>query len=351
MELRVSAQKRMGRFLLEADFVIQGDRIGIFGPSGGGKSTLVSLISGLRHPDHGVIELDGECLFDSAKGIRMTAEHRRISMVFQQPHLFPHLSVRGNLLYGYKRCPPELRKITLESLVEVLNIGPLLHRGVKNLSGGEKQRIAIGRAVLANPRVLLMDEPLSGLDDTLKFQIIPFLKNACEQFRIPYLFISHSLTEMRIMTDRVLHLADGRVTGQTTGEELARNTIGEKGPGYQNLLRLKGIRRMDGLCVYPWGDQELLISGGTEGEEILYELPATDIILFKRHPEAISARNLLKGSVTDLFRAGGRIGVELSFGDKRLVAAVVQEAVEELEIVQGAELYAAIKATAFRQLG
>ena len=231
------------------------------------------------------------------------------------------------------------------------NIGPLLHRGVKNLSGGEKQRIAIGRAVLANPRVLLMDEPLSGLDDTLKFQIIPFLKNACEQFRIPYLFISHSLTEMRIMTDRVLHLADGRVTGQTTAEELARSTIGEKGPGYQNLLRLKGSRRIDGLCVYPWGDQELLISGGTEGEEALYELPATDIILFKRHPEAISARNLLKGRVTDLFRAGGRIGVELSFGDKRLVAAVVQEAVEELEIVKGAELYAAIKATAFRQLG
>ena len=121
-------------------------------------------------------------------------------------------------MYGYKRCPPDLRKIEFGDVVEVLKISSLLDRGVRHLSGGEKQRVALGRAVLGSPRLLLLDEPLSALDDNLKFQIIPFLKNACEAFKIPYLFISHSLLEMRIMTDAVLHVAEGRVIGQTTAE-------------------------------------------------------------------------------------------------------------------------------------
>ncbi len=187
MELQVTAEKHFGGFSLNVDFTVEGRRIGLFGPSGSGKSTLVSLIVGLHHPDRGRILVNGKPIFDSGRGINIPPERRRISMVFQRPHLFPHLSVKGNLLYGYKRCAPKDRKITLDSLLEVLQIGHLLKRGVKNLSGGEKQRIAIGRAVLSNPRMLVMDEPLSALDDSLKFQIIPFLKNACEAFAIPYL--------------------------------------------------------------------------------------------------------------------------------------------------------------------
>ncbi len=351
MELRVEAQKRLGVFSLDAEFTIQGDRIGIFGPSGSGKSTLVSLILGLLHPDRGLIRLDGETLFDSGNRVNVPVEHRRISMVFQRPHLFPHMSVRANLLYGYKRCAREHRRITLDGLIEVLQIGHLLDRAVNYLSGGEKQRVAIGRAVLSNPRMLLMDEPLSALDDSLKFQIIPFLRNVCETFKIPFLFISHSITEMRIMTDRVLRLVDGKIADQVTGEDLARSSMGEKGSGYLNLLRLKAARRLDGLSAYPWGDTDLLISGeGGEGETF-FELPATDIILFKRHPEAISARNLLQCRVTDVFQAGGRMGVEMACGGERLVAAVVREAVLELGIEKGVEVFAAIKATAFRQLG
>jgi len=349
MELKVTAQKRLGSFSLDVDFVIQGDRIGVFGPSGGGKSTLVSLVSGLLHPDRGIIEADGETLCDTEKGINVPIEHRRVGMVFQRPHLFPHLSVKGNLLYGYKRCAREFRKIKLDHLVEVLQIGHLLQRGVKNLSGGEKQRIAIGRAVLSNPRMLLMDEPLSALDDTLKFQIIPFLKGVCETFGIPFIFISHSLTEMRIMTDQVLRVAEGRVTGQMTAEGLARASMGDEGQVYLNLLHLKAPRPRNDVYAYSWGGNELFISGS--GEEALYELPATDIILFKRHPEAISARNLLQCRVTDMFQTGRRIGVELTCGGEQLVATVVKEAVDELEIARGVEVYAAIKATAFRRLG
>jgi molybdate transport system ATP-binding protein len=351
MELRVAVQKQLGAFFLDANFTITGERIGIFGPSGCGKTTLVNLIAGLNHPDRGEILLDGETIFDSRQRLNVRAERRRISMVFQRAHLFPHLSARGNLLYGYRRCAPEFRKVTLDHLVEVLQIGHLLDRGVKNLSGGEKQRVAIGRAVLSNPRLLIMDEPLSALDDSLKFQIIPFLKNACEAFRIPYLFISHSLTEMRIMTDQVLNVSGGRVVGQTTAEGLARALMGESSLGYTNLLRLQSPRRVGGLNAYPWGNRELLVSGGADQAETLFELPSTDIILFRRHPEAISLRNLLKCRVADMFETGHRIGVELECGGERLVAEVMSQAVTELGIEKGSEVYAGIKATAFRQLG
>lgn len=351
MELQVSVQKKLDKFFLDMDFTIEGDRIGIFGPSGSGKSTLVGLIAGLLRPDRGRILINGQPVFDRGGKVDIPAEHRRIGMVFQRPHLFPHLSVKANLLYGYKRCAPGRRKITLKSLVDVLQIGDLLDRGVNNLSGGEKQRVAIGRAVLANPRMLIMDEPLSALDDNLKFQIIPFLKKSCEAFAIPYLFISHSLIEMRIMAERVLNINEGRIAGQMTAEELARSLMG-KGPApYINLLRLRGgLSRLDGLSVYRWGDSELLIFGEDQ-EEALYELSSTDIILFKRNPEAVSARNLLKCRVSEMFETGTRMGIELVCGSEKLIAAITKQAIADLEIREGTEVFAAIKATAFRQLG
>jgi molybdate transport system ATP-binding protein len=350
VELTVKVQKQFGAFTLDASFAIQGDQIGVFGPSGSGKSTLVSLIAGLRHPDRGFISLDGETLFDSSRRLHMPPEHRRIGMVFQHPHLFPHLSVRSNLLYGYKRCDPKHRKITLDTLVNVMQIGHLLDRWVKHLSGGEKQRVAIGRAVLSNPRLLLMDEPLSAVDDSLKFQIISYLKDTCDIFGIPYLFISHALLEMRIMTNRVLTIEDGRVTGQVTAEDLARDRM-KDATGYTNLLRLTVPRRINDLYAYRWGDQELFVSSDSSLAETLFEVSSTDIVLFKRHPEAISARNLLKGTVVDIFETGTRVGVELKCGEGRLIAEIVKEAVDELELAEGAEIYAAIKAVAFRRLG
>lgn len=350
MELQFATQKRYENFFLDMDFTVKGEHIGIFGPSGCGKSTLVNLIAGLVHPDRGSIHIDGEPIFDSKEKINVPVEYRRIGMVFQRPHLFPHLSVRGNLLYGYKRCNSGQRKITLDNLVDVLQIGDLLERGVNNLSGGEKQRVAIGRAVLSNPRLLVMDEPLSALDDNLKFQIIPFLQKTCDTFAIPYLFISHSLTEMRIMAEWVLNLADGRIVGQMTAEGLARNLMGRSPVPYINLLKLKMVRRLDGMSAYRFGNCELFISG--EGmQEALYELSSTDLMLFKRHPEAISARNLLQCRVSEMFEAGSGIGVVLTCGREKLVAVIVKEAARDLEIREGVELFAAIKATAFRQLG
>jgi len=350
MELHVCLQKKFGAFALDVDFTVQGERVGVFGPSGSGKSTLVSLLAGLQHADAGIIRLDGEPLYDSQGAVDVPPEQRRIGIVFQLPYLFPHMSVRANLLYGYKRSAPANRRIDFDSLVEVLQIGHLLSRGVHNLSGGEKQRVAIGRTVLSNPRLLLMDEPLSALDDSLKFQIIDYLKAASEAFRIPYLFISHSLLEMRIMADRVLTVGAGRIEAQTTAEELARSRMGQSPVGYINLLKLGNPRRFDGMSAYAWGGTELLISAANDRPDALFELSSKDIILIRQHPGAISARNLLDCSVADIFRSGNKVGVELACGDDRLVAEVVQEAARELGIEKGSRLFAAIKASAFRRL-
>lgn len=351
MELRVAVHKSFDAFCLDTDFTIQGEEFGIFGPSGSGKSTLVGLMAGLMQPDRGSIVLDGTPLFDDRSGANIPPERRRIGIVFQHPNLFPHLDVRKNLLYGLRRCAPEHRRIDFDSLVHVLQLEHLLERGVNNLSGGEKQRVAIGRAVLSNPRLLLMDEPLSALDDSLRFQIITYLKSVCRAFCIPYLFISHSLLEMRLMADQVLSVADGRVAAQTTTEQLARSRMGSSPVGYINILRLGEMREREGLCAYQWDGGELLLSlGNRDTTNGIFELSSKDIILFKRHPEAVSARNLLECIVVSLFESGTKMGVELACANGRLIAEIVPDAARELGIEAGSVVYAAIKASAFRRL-
>lgn len=350
MELQVKVDKKLGGFCLDMDFLCRGDRTGIFGPSGSGKSTLVGLIAGLAKPDNGTILLDGERLYDGGNGICLPPERRRIGIVFQNPHLFPHLSVKGNLLYGRKRSARDRGAIDFDDLVETLQIEELLERGVNNLSGGEKQRVAIGRAVLANPRLLLMDEPLSALQDALRFQIIPYLKGVSERFGIPYLFISHSLMEMRLVADRALVVSAGRVVAQSLPDDLARSPLGLCPGGYVNLLRPALPRRSDGLFLYDWGRSGLCISGGDDRADPLFALPSRDVILFKSHPGAISARNLFRCTVTGMFPAGAWVGMELDCCGERLVAEVVRTAAEELGAAAGTELYAAIKASAFRKL-
>jgi molybdate transport system ATP-binding protein len=350
MRLRIHVEKRLGAFLLQVKADVSGERTGIFGESGSGKSTLVHLISGLVPPDKGEIILDGQCLFSSRQKVNVPAEQRRVAIVFQQAMLFPHLSVKANLLYGFKRCRMENRLIQPETLIELLKLQPLLQRGVEHLSGGEKQRVALGRAVLANPRLLLMDEPLSALDDTLRFQIIPYLRSVNEAFRIPYLFISHSLTEMQLMTDHILEMKQGRCIDETTSEQLARNRMAQSPNGYLNLLHLSNPSKQSGLYLYPWGNNSLLVSAGATAEQSLFELSSREIILFKKHPEAISARNLLDCRVVEMFDSDGRVGVVLSANGEKLVAEIVRQAADELAITVGSAIFAAIKASSFRRL-
>jgi molybdate transport system ATP-binding protein len=350
VQLSMTVKKSYNDFTLTTGFSVSGDRVGIFGVSGSGKSTLVGMLAGLVAPDSGEIFLDGDCLFSSARRINLPPEQRRIAMVFQQHSLFPHLSVRNNLLYGYKRCPLEYRTIDFAALVEVLKLEGLLDRSVTNLSGGEKQRVSLGRAILANPRLLLMDEPLSALDDSLRFQIIPYLKSVSEHFGIPYLFISHSVVEMRLMTETTLVFEKGIMVEQASSEQLARSRMGQSPVGYINLLNLRRPSPAAGLFAYPWGATHLLLSVGSDRDDSMAELSSKDIILFKQHPEAISARNLLQCRVRSLFSSGRKIGVELDCAGNTLIAEVVQDAVDELGVTPGGTIYAAVKASAFRMI-
>ncbi len=350
MNLEVDISLALGAFTLSAGFNVMGKRIGVFGPSGSGKSTLMLALSGLVKPDSGRIVLDGRTLFDSGKKIHVPPEKRRIGVVFQHAHLFPHMSVTRNLFYGFKRIPAAERKISPDALIEVLGLGPLLARNVEGLSGGERQRVALGRTVLASPRLILMDEPLTGLDRNLKYQIIPYLRRVLDEFDVPMLFISHSMKEMRLMTENVLVFTRGRVEEMLPIEDLARKNMTAGDRSYTNMITVKNPRPRNDLWEYAWGANTLVLTEpGCDGDT-LFELPAKDIMIFKRHPEASSARNLLSCTVTGTFGVGNRLGVELDCSGEKLVCQIVPEAAEELDIRKGGNVVAAIKATAFTRV-
>lgn len=350
MELNVELKKSFGQFEFNADFSVSGGRVGIFGPSGSGKSTLSNLLAGLQTPDSGTIELDGRCLFSSDQRVNLAPEKRRVAVVFQHAHLFPHLNVRRNLLYGFQRTAANRRKLKIEDVAAALDISRLLDRGVAELSGGEKQRVALGRALLTCPDLLILDEPLSALDKHLKEQIIPFLRKTLRRFAIPYLYISHSLSEMRLLTDRILLFSDGRLQQTTDAETLARQRMARSKVGYLNHLSLIAPREVGSLIGYRWGQNELLLTDHSEPKDALFELSSRDILLFKNHPQALSARNLLRGTISELVSQGGSVGVEIDCNGEKMIAQVVREAALELGLEVGGQVYAAIKASAFRRL-
>ncbi len=350
MRLELRVRKSLGAFRLDAVLETDDDRVGLFGPSACGKSTIVGVLAGLIPPDEGRIAFGGETLFDRHAGIDVPPERRRIAVVSQRPHLFPHLDVKRNLLYGKHRRRGEGRSIPFDPVVEVLELGSLLDRRVHRLSGGERQRVALGRALLSGPRMILLDEPLSGLDDPLKYRIIPYLRNTFETFEVPFLFISHSVMEMRLLSRRVFTMENGRIVEETEPEDLAVRRMGTGGGPYTNLLRLSCPRRRDGLAIYRWGDAELAIASDAGPREKVFELPSGSIILMRGHPGAVSARNLLPCRVERLHDLGSRAGIELSCGKERLIAEVMRETARELEILPGISIYAAIKASAFREM-
>ena len=350
MELHLQVYKKQGDFSLELDLTTNSNRLGIFGPSGSGKSTLIRILAGLVQPDQGRIVLDGTPLFDSNSGICIAPEKRRIALVFQHHALFPHVTVRKNLFYGFQRCPVAERRISFDEVVQLLELTDLLEQMPSTLSGGQSQRVALGRAMLASPRLLVMDEPLSALDDTLRYRIIPYLKLVSEQFGIPSIFISHSLVEMRLMAEQIAVLENGRLSAVMSPEELARHRMALQPAGYINLLKLGTPAERNGLLAFPWGDRELLLSSGLEAAPGIFELSSKEIILCKRHPDAISARNLLPCTVRSLFSTGQKTGVELDCNGNLLIAEIVSDAAHELDITPGSTIWAVIKASAFRRL-
>lgn len=200
-----------GDFQLQAAAAIGRGATGICGPSGCGKSTLLALLAGLLAPDDGWLVFRDETLAEASKRTFVPAWRRRFALVFQDGQLFPHLSVRDNLLYGYRRRKPDERQFQLAQVLELLEIGALANRRPAQLSGGERQRVALGRALLYSPRLLLMDEPLASLDERLKQQILPFLRRVKDETGIPMLYVSHVASEVEYLADRTLRMEDGRL--------------------------------------------------------------------------------------------------------------------------------------------
>lgn len=198
-------------FRLEARQQLSAPITGVLGASGAGKSTLLAVIAGLFKPRQGRIRLDGQNLCDTAAGLWVPPHKRHIGLVFQDGQLFPHLKVRNNLLYGYHHLAPEQQRFTLDAIVELLELGPLLERRPGSLSGGEKQRVALGRALLYAPRLLLLDEPLSALDERLKQQILPFFTRIYCECQIPMIYVTHAVSELNAITGCLMEVKDGRL--------------------------------------------------------------------------------------------------------------------------------------------
>jgi molybdate transport system ATP-binding protein len=216
--LAVSVEKQFDEFALRASFESAGGATALFGPSGAGKTSIISMIAGLVAPERGRIALDGDVLFDDAAGVNVPAWRRRIGCVFQEGRLFPHLSVRHNLDYGRWAAGQPADAEGFAHVVELLNIGPLLDRRPGKLSGGERQRVAVGRALLMRPRLLLLDEPLASLDTARKGEILPYLERLRDG-QVPMIYVSHDASEVRRIASRVVRLESGKVTA-TGGVEL-----------------------------------------------------------------------------------------------------------------------------------
>jgi len=220
MSLEVEARTHLGDFSLDARLTTDDKVIAVFGPSGAGKTTLVNVIAGLVRPKTGLVVVDGAVLLDTAAGIDIPAHRRRIGYVFQDSRLFPHLSVRQNLLYGQWFAARDARQTALDEVAELLDLAPLFKRATPQLSGGEKQRVAIGRALLSSPRLLLLDEPLSSLDHARKQEVMPFLERLRDHAFVKIVYVSHAVAEVKRLATTVVTMRDGRVTNIKPAKDL-----------------------------------------------------------------------------------------------------------------------------------
>jgi molybdate transport system ATP-binding protein len=223
MTLSVNVQHRTGDFSLDVSFETDGHLVALFGRSGAGKTTLVNIIAGLIAPDRGRVVADGTTFVDTDQGVFIPKHHRRVGYVFQEGRLFPHLTVQQNLLFGHFFTPKGDRYGSLGHVVELLGLGTFLDRRPGSLSGGERQRVALGRALLRSPRLLLMDEPLASLDDRRKAEILPYIEMLRDEVRVPIVYVSHAVAEVKRLATTVVVLEDGKVAASGPASEAMRD--------------------------------------------------------------------------------------------------------------------------------
>jgi molybdate transport system ATP-binding protein len=323
----------------------------LFGPSGAGKSTLLDCIAGLVTPDSGNITLGGETFLDTEKGIVLPPQKRGIGYVFQSLALFPHLTVEENVTYGITRLPPAERDERLERVSEIFHIPSLRNRKSAQLSGGEKQRVALARSVITEPRILLLDEPLTGLDAALRHSILEDLRNWNATQQIPILYVTHNREEVDAIGDRVVAIVDGHVRGRGTPKEVLdapRMVPLAQAAGFENVLAARVLehRTNDGVMrVALHGSEcelEVPLAKDQVGAAIQVAIRAGDILLATRLPYGLSARNVLPGKVETIEARGTLMTVQVDAG-VLFTVHVTPGAMRSLELAVGSVVWLVIK--------
>jgi molybdate transport system ATP-binding protein len=359
--LRVDVQLARGGFALAAKFTAPTPGVtAVFGRSGCGKTTLVNLLAGLLPGATGQIELDGETWLDTPRGMDVPAERRRIGYVFQDARLFPHYSVRGNLLYGAPRDGAGASS-AFDEVVQLLGLGALLERRPGALSGGEKQRVALGRALLAQPRLLLLDEPLASLDAARREEVLPYLELLRDHYSIPMVYVSHQFDEVLRLATQLVVLDHGQVVaeggiGAVSLAPALRDIVGVDAVGAVMEGTVIEVAPDQGLTVVAIGEDSHLRVTSTAlqpGQRVRLQLLARDMILAVEEPRGLSVRNQLRGRVVSITHDGGADLIEVDIGGAMLLARITAAASRELQLAPGRSVWALVKAVSFsaRALG
>ena len=346
--LHIDVKKQLGTLPLEAHLDIPSQGVtALFGLSGSGKSSLINLVSGLINPDEGVIALNDRELFNSAENVCVPINRRNIGYVFQDARLFPHYTVNGNLRYGMKNTS----KDEFNYIVELLGIGHLLKRYPITLSGGEKQRIAIGRALLTDPEILLMDEPLSALDLPRKRELMNYLERLSKEINIPILYVTHSLDELLRLAERVALLTNGKVEAYDVLESIWESPLflpWKQENEQSAVLSLPVFMhnpsyKMTALSI---GDQNIWINQveAQINEKVRICIHSSDVSISLNKVEQSSIRNTLYGRIVKILELENRVDLKLDIGGKHLWASISKWSFHDLALQLGQLVYAQIKA-------
>ncbi|WP_271898504.1 molybdenum ABC transporter ATP-binding protein [Candidatus Phyllobacterium onerii] len=353
MILTFEAKHMLGKFVLDAAFTSDRGVTALFGRSGSGKTSIIRIIAGLSRPDQGRVVFDGDVLVDTKKGIFVPKYKRRFGYVFQEGRLFPHLTVQQNLNYGRWFTPKSRRSEDLSKIVELLGIGDILDRRPGKLSGGEKQRVAIGRALLSSPRMLLMDEPLAALDDTRKIEILPYLEALRDEMNIPIIYVSHSVSEVARLADRVIVMSEGKVAmAGTAADVLSQTSISivtdRREAGSLVEGKVVNYDPKHKLTTIGFQTSKIYISG-TEvavGKGVRVHILAKDVMLSTIRPEQLSALNILEGTVSAITFESGIADVQVDCQGTIILARITELSCGRLDLRPGMLVFAIIKTVA-----
>jgi molybdate transport system ATP-binding protein len=351
MTLTVDIERRLGAFRLKTAFEAGEGVTALFGRSGAGKTSVVNAIAGILRPDRGRIVINGGPVFDSERGIDVPTPRRRIGYVFQEGRLFPHLNVRQNLRYAglfFRGTPPS----EFARVVELLGLKDLLDRTPGNLSGGEKQRVAIGRALLSNPRLLLLDEPLASLDPRRKSEILQYIELLRDEVKVPILYVSHAVEEVVRLADTVVLMTAGEVTVAGTPEEVMGRPDLRLGAGAfegGTVIEAKVIEQdmQYELATLAFDGGTLIVTNvdALIGEPVRVRIRARDVSIALERPGRISIQNVLGGRVAAVGdERGGIVDVSIGIGATTLRSRITARAARQLGLAPGLDVYALVKA-------